>query len=187
MRIGICGAQGTGKSTLAKVLAKELQLPLITEQARLVAKRMGVVSESELRQRPKKEQIEFQINCLVQQIHAECSHPGGFVSDRTTIDNAVYWVSSVHNDASYVDRVRYLQEAQLNARDYDLVVYCRPFGSVEDDGFRIPDNVYQREIDLLIRTFIIGWELKNWVTVDGSLEERVAQVLDVVQDMKRRL
>lgn len=31
--IGLCGAQGTGKTTLSRVLSKELGLPLIEEQA----------------------------------------------------------------------------------------------------------------------------------------------------------
>ena len=46
----------------------------------------------------------------------------------------------------------------------------------EDDGFRIPDRVYQQEIDLLIRTLLVGWELP-FVRVEGTTEERVEQVL----------
>lgn len=48
MRIAITGAHGVGKSTLALLLATELQLPLIEEIARATAEKMGYMNTREI-------------------------------------------------------------------------------------------------------------------------------------------
>jgi len=181
VRIGICGSQSTGKSTLAKALAQALELPLIREQARVVAHGMGIHSEEMLRRANPELQVEFQKRCLQQQQKAEAKYPEGFVSDRTVVDNAAYWLVWNHAHAPLHDRYIYLADCQHHAKSYDLIVYCPPLGAdPEDDGFRITSRLYQQEIDLLIRTLLVGWELP-FITVNGSVEERVQQVLSEVK------
>ena len=180
MKIGICGPQSSGKSTLARALAGRLGLPLIEEQARVVAQGMGVMSEEMLRRANPELQVEFQRRCLQQQQRAEAQHPGGFVSDRTVVDNAAYWLAWNHAHSNLYYRYGYLVDCQRHAASYDLIVYCPPLGTEpEDDGFRIPSRLYQQEIDLLIRTLLVGWELP-FITAEGSVEERVQQVLSEV-------
>ena len=183
LRIGVCGAQSTGKSTLASVLAERLELPLITEKARQVADIMGISSEEMLRREPPERQLEFQRWCLrAQKLAEESHHRDGFVSDRTVVDNAAYWLAWNHAQAGLYSRYHYLVDCYCWAKDYDLIVYCPPSGKEpQDDGFRLPGRVYQKEIDLLIRTLLIGWELP-FVRVEGPVEDRVRQVMEALEE-----
>lgn len=185
MKIGICGAQSTGKSTLARALSDRLGLPLIAEQARVVARGMGIYSEEMLRRSTPEMQRDFQRACLEMQQRAESQHES-FVSDRTVVDNAAYWLAWNHNHANLYLRLDYLSTCKWHAESYDLIVYCPPTGDEpEDDGFRIPNQIYQAEIDFFIGTLLLGWEL-HFVRVEGTTEERVEQVMSVLEASARR-
>lgn len=179
VRIGITGSQGTGKSTLATALARMLDLPLITEQARRVAKEMGITSLKELKNDGEKGKL-FQLNCLTYQLAAERARSNsGFISDRTTIDNAAYWLKwHAHKWPSDTSN-NYYKQAMTNIKNYDLVIYVPPEITPADDGFRSIDREYQLEIDFYIRTFLALSEA-NYITVQGSVEDRVNRVLEAI-------
>mgnify|MGYP000882289039 FL=1 len=177
MKIGILGAQGTGKTTLAEALAKELGYPFIREVAREVMGEMGVISPRELKGSPEKGR-KFQMACLYRQIAEEEKHKN-FVCDRTTIDSAAYWIKWHAHENSSQTNMRYYTLAWENAKKYDLLVYVPPEFPLVDDGCRSIDKSYQREIDMLVRLFLHTWS-ERFITVHGSLEERVAQVVKEV-------
>jgi nicotinamide riboside kinase len=178
MRIGITGSQGTGKSTLAVALARVLGLSLITEQARTVAKDLGIVNLRDLKDNHELGRA-FQEGCLEYQIAAEKAHFQGFVSDRTTIDNAVYWLKHHAHRWDSETSNSYYEQALGNVKNYDLIVYVPPEILPVDDGFRSTNREYQLEIDTYIRAFISmsGGAFK----VRGSVENRINMVLSVLE------
>lgn len=184
MRIGICGAQGTGKSTLAAALAEKLGMPLITEQARKAAAAMGIEDLSTLRGRPFTG-AQFQKNCLNRQIVAE-DDLDSFISDRTTLDNAVYWLKWHSHNAGFIENLIYYTQAEKQAALYDLIIYVPIEIPLEDDNFRSVNPAYQREIDYLLGLFLKSKD-RHYITVQGSLEERVAQVVAEVHAMRAGL
>jgi len=180
MRIGLCGAQGVGKTTLARALAKELNLPLIEEQARVAAAELGIENPRALKNNPELG-IQYQWRCLELQMRAE-EHTKEFVSDRTTIDNAAYWMKWHAHKVESDENLRYYDLCREQVQKYDLVVYVPIEFPPADDGFRSINQDYQKEIDLLVYMLTYGLEAKYVVEVSGSVKERLQQALAVIKN-----
>ena len=173
MRIGITGTHGAGKTTLAKALSQKLNLPLIAEQARIVAERLGIKTSEELL-RDKNLAREFQVTVFLAQIGMEDAFPDGFVSDRTALDCLAYWRLYGLCEEGEVGRT-YVN--QCLTRAYDILIYVPPEIPAGDDGFRLAG--LQREVDRLIRGIICNPRRypSAVVAVSGPLEDRVAAII----------
>lgn len=88
LRIGICGAHGTGKTTLGIDLSKQLKLNLLTNTMRSMWQEMGVFNFETL---PPDVRSVFQKHAILKQIHREnLEGKEGFITDRTVLDNLGY-------------------------------------------------------------------------------------------------
>ncbi|MCL6478776.1 MAG: ATP-binding protein [Peptococcaceae bacterium] len=170
MRIGITGAHGTGKTSLARALSQKLSLPLIAERARIVAEKLGIKSSEELL-RDKNLAREFQVSVLLAQVGTEDAFLQGFVSDRTVLDCLAYWRLYGLCEEGEVGRT-YVN--QCLTRAYDILIYIPPEITADGDGFRLAG--LQREADRLIRETICDTRRHPSVVivVSGSLDDRVA-------------
>lgn len=176
MRIAITGTHGTGKTTLAQTLSARTGLPLIAEQARLVAAEMGLTDCGPLLRSPELAKA-FQWKILEYQIAEQIMHPKGFVADRSTLDSIAYWQLYL-GDNFKGESNRYFFKARLHAwRNLDLLVYIPPTVLVGEDGFRLKDR--HVEVDLFIRREVKLLQKGGWVqvvvlkseTLDGWLDE----------------
>jgi len=169
MRIAITGTHGTGKTTLAQVVAERLNLPLITEAARHVARVMGIthagifIQDKALARR-------FQQAVLREQIRAENNYPGGFVSDRSTLDCCAYWMA--YGLEAYPG-----YEEICFSNPYDLLVYVPPEIPCRADGFRDTDEALRQLVDEHIKKSLALMPCPT-IRVTGSPEERAAAVLE---------
>lgn len=181
MRIGLCGAQGTGKTTLSKALAKELKLPLIEEQARVAAKHFGITRPSrDIKDRPELG-MAFEIQCLILQLQSEDRYKQGFVSDRTVIDIAVYWSKWLAYTAPAVMNRFIYDLCKHRAKTYDMVLYISPEIPLEDDEFRSTNPEYQAELDYWVRAMLKVCNPPVLFKVTGTLEERMNQSLALLK------
>lgn len=120
LRIGISGVHRTGKTTLARELAKQLGLPFIPVDASGYFKELGL---------DPKDDMSCADLMLVQRNILEGSREKwgvttGFVSDRTSIDFAVY---AVTNGRSCEGAYKYKWECVRALNEYfDLVVIVSP-------------------------------------------------------------
>ncbi|RJX17219.1 MAG: hypothetical protein C4575_13685 [Desulforudis sp.] len=151
LRIAITGTHGNGKTTLARALSAKTGLPLIAEQARIVATEMGLTDCSRLLRDPELART-FQERVLEGQIAAQVKHPEGFIADRSTLDAIAYWKLYLNGSQENIHREtnRYIFKARLHAwKGLDLLVYVPPLNPPGGDGFRL--TTHHIEADALIR------------------------------------
>ena len=182
-KIGLCGAQGTGKSTLAREISNYFDLPMITEQARTAAHMLGLASPKDCSGNPQLG-VAYQQLCLSLQVGAESSLDS-FVSDRTTADNALYWMKWQSHNVDSLIPVQYLtMRAAKNMVNYDLVIYVPPEFDPPDDGFRSTSKSYQGKWTFCCAVYWARCEARfagGYMTVRGDVQQRLWQVVQKLE------
>jgi len=131
LRIALSGSAGTGKSTLGMALAERLELPYIEEGMRARVKaglRLYQLNEAQRR--------DLIQDLWQEQRHLEEQAKDGFVSDRSSIDFAAFWLHYGLTDAE-AETKKFMESMQTEARRLDKILLC-PFGvlPLESDGVR---------------------------------------------------
>ena len=169
-RIAIVGSFSTGKTTLADILARRLDLPLLPETAREVVA-LGFKLDKDAT--PETETLIF-----LKQYNNEISIPE-FVGDRSLIDVMAYagWVldnQERRKESALWEECERLAERSLRS-NYSHVYYLPIEFPIVLDGLRPDDPGFQKEIDErivdLLHTHGIAYE-----TITGSVEERLASI-----------
>lgn len=169
-RIAIVGSFSTGKTTLAEVLARQLDLPLLPEVAREVVE-LGFKLDKDAT--PETEALIF-----LKQYNNELSEPE-FVGDRSMIDSMAYagWVldnQPPRKEMALWDECVRLAERRLRT-NYSHVFYLPIEFPIVLDGLRPDDPSFQKEIDERILELLAAHAVR-YETVTGSVEERLAQI-----------
>ena len=103
------------------------------------------------------------------------------ITDRTIIDVMAFAQASKSMD--WPDKEAFYAYSRRLIIQYDYIFYVSPKGvEIEDNGIRETDAEYRNEIDIIIR-HIIGQQkvrIKNYGVLEGSTEERIKQMLEVI-------
>ena len=174
MKIGLCGTMSVGKTTLVNALqeldyfksyttrterSKELMamgIPLITDSTFLGQTVFMAERASEL---------------LIDNI----------ITDRTIIDVMAFAQASKSMD--WPDKEAFYAYAIRLIKGYDYIFYVSPEGvEIEDNGIRETNAEYRDEIDIIIRHILSQQKhrIKNYGVLEGSTEERIEQMLEVL-------
>ncbi len=168
MRLGLIGAESSGKSTLATALADALPACIVPEELRSFVEREG--------RTPRRDEQAMLMDAQAREeerVAASCRMPWA-VADPAPLMTAVYSVA-------YFDDYSLVAAGLEHAREYRLVVWCDPdIPWQADQGQRdgptmraVTDSV----IDGLVRGPIAGTSI-DVLKVTGSVEQRVAAVLE---------
>jgi energy-coupling factor transporter ATP-binding protein EcfA2 len=174
LKIGFCGAHGTGKTTLAKHLSQILKLPLITGLMRSFWTNNGVYDFEKL---PPRIRYEFQLLSLQKQIDEESKHQS-FVTDRTAIDQIAYFVES----AQYSDQElnSYIQKCKSSIDNYTHLFFVPIEFDFEPEELRAKassrTNV-QNNIQKYSQQFASGKVFE----VTGNVDQRISKILNILQ------
>ncbi len=165
MRIGICGTQCSGKTTLAKYIANCEHIPALLDLA-------GQFDNRHL--------MSTQIAIADYQMQSERGHQDGFVSDRTIFDNIAY--------QSYLDPqftfCHQIYREHLQRCPYDLVVFVDEYFPIEDTGHRSINIEQQSYVYYFLKTRVPEYTRSAsipLVCVCGSTEHRYDMICDFLR------
>ena len=160
-KIGILGCAGLGKSTIANIVSKELNIPYLNSKdiTRPILKKFDYnYSENHFVESfLSKKEIEFEL--VDKRLEEEHILSGGFVTDRTTLECFCYAFLSLNT---------YTEEEFTMLEDIcrsNMVNYTHLFrlpinsGWLEENGVRTMNIHLQRQIDLLVKGVIREWGL----------------------------
>ncbi len=169
-RIAIVGSFSTGKTTLAEVVARHLELPLLPETARQVIE-LGFKLDKGAT--PETETLIF-----LKQYNNELS-TDEFVGDRSLIDVMAYagWVLDNQprsKETALWDECVKLAERRLRS-NYSHVFYLPIEFPIVLDGLRPDDPEFQAEIDDRLLRILRSHDI-DYITLKGSVEERMEQI-----------
>lgn len=176
MRLGISGAQSTGKTTLLNALRSEkcFQHYTIRNEVTRTVKNYGLdINEngSDI----------TQLLIMKEHIHNIYMYPN-MITDRTALDGIVYthWLYREPrcqiSDEVFAE-CKHIFEQLWGA--YDYIFYIEPEFPIEADGVRSSSETWQNEIVDEFNDYLSVYEIPV-IQVRGSVRERVNTVLKTI-------
>jgi hypothetical protein len=175
MKIGFCGAQGTGKTSVAEILIKDPDM--IDRNWKFVPSTARVaMSEGYALNRDADELSQLLTTCsrIVAEFNTEDDITSVF-SDRTPLDSLAYTAyqfSHVWNASSkfYWDISNGIVKKHM--MEYDKLFYFPVLWAPVADGDRDPDVGYQQSIDHYIVSFLEVFGLKYEIIPGTTPQQR---------------
>lgn len=140
MSIGLCGAQRTGKSTLARAWSLKTGVPFVETTTAEVFKRLGVSPKADL---PFAERLTIQWEILKELSGQWAAQPGDFITDRTPLDMLAYTLADIQRsnltpelDAAYK---RYAEQCfALTNRFFSTIIVVQPGIVPKEEEWKAP-------------------------------------------------
>jgi len=170
MKIVITGAQGVGKTTLARQIKKHYTDFKVLHEAARLAKEAGYNLD-------KTATTETELWLIAKQIELE-SAEAKWVADRCCIDLLAYINHLFSEEVSLIEFATKTLVSRF--KKYDLVLYL-PSGefAIHDDGLRSTDIEFQKAIDERIRDILEKHKIP-FVRIVGSPQERLEKVKNLL-------
>ena len=184
-RIILIGAHGTGKTTLANALSEITQSPVVESVAREFFKDWKYLEDIKMidGRMPKSSITEAKQNILCSMSRwdfmrwVKADVP--VIMTRCPLDTLAYgFADPLVSDNLMNTNLEVLKESQefCKAIEKSLFIYLPIEFSIEDDGVRPTDKMYQKKVDACMRKLMYEFHITPLV-VTGSVEERCHQVL----------
>ena len=166
MKIGLCGTQSVGKTTLVNALKEDYNFS--TERSQhLMSLGIPLNTDSTL-----KGQTVFLAERCGELMH------DNIITDRTIFDVMSFTINA--KSIPHHDKELFETYAAQFIGEYDYIFYISPQGiDIEDNGVREVDEQYRDLIDFTIKNLIFRYTHKSKIVkqLSGSTEERVLQII----------
>jgi deoxyadenosine/deoxycytidine kinase len=177
MKIGICGSHGVGKTTLMKLLKKEMPtINLVTEAARECPYPINEKTGFQSQEWIFREQVRRELSVPIDDIT---------ISDRTVYDQLAYITYAYEHGNITYEECRMLERfISYWGFTYDYIIYVPIEFDMEKDGVRSENEEYRKEIDEVIRDLLEDYVCdERRCTVTGTPEQRLAKVKEVLMEL----
>ena len=166
-RVGLLGAECTGKSSVAAALAQEFGAIHVPEALRSFVETRGRVPEAADQAGILSEQ-----RASVEMAHLD--HPESvIVCDPLPLMTAIYSIA-------YFDDSSLLTDAIDDARTYDLIWWCRPDLPWVPDGDQRDGEERRSQVDSLIGQIVTDTGL-DVVELQGTIDTRIREAINSLQ------
>lgn len=162
--LGLIGAECTGKSTLARVLQRDLSAIVVPESLREFVEIHG--------RTPRQDEQYGILAAQRQSVDDACATAG---SDAVVIVDPVPAMTAAYSIA-YFDDESLLADAYADLDRYRLVVWCRPDFTWNPDGLHRDGDDMRRAVDDLIAERILPRVRVRVVEARGPVHERARAV-----------
>ncbi len=175
MRVGMCGAGSTGKTTIAEQLSAKYSVPFLPSIVRSVMQdEWGLKTEMDAAALPAEERDQLQHMLFARRLHAERAMER-FVSDRTVVDHAAYRL--LHCELVEAELRLMMVQTGAAMRRLNLVFFFPIDGMPKvDDAFRNGTSDMRIAIDLSIKRLLDSLRIEHVVVPPGTRQERFAFV-----------
>lgn len=175
MRIGISGAQSTGKTTLLNALRSEpyfKDFSICNEVTRRVQSYGLPINE---------DGTDVTQQLIMNQHIVNLVMHDNMITDRTSLDGYVYTYYLRETSKVKRETLEYAKSVMLKTIDkYDLLFYIPPEFDIKNDGTRSINTFFRDRVVLLFEEAIRQFELPV-VRLTGSVRERVQSVLTTME------
>ena len=194
MKIGLCGAHGTGKTTLAKKYSEHAQIPYLDAGAGRFLKTLGVDLSND--NMPVVERLETQF-LLVQHIGTitskQSANSGSFITDRTPVDVLAYSrdIAAPHYRDDHVMEAYskiHIQCMEISLANFNLTLMLRPGVPLSEEDRNRPQRgsfepFHVEQIDFLMSALINSFNR----TLKSNSLSRFALLSPEAISMERRI
>jgi deoxyadenosine/deoxycytidine kinase len=174
MKIGLCGTQSVGKTTLVKSLGElpEFKDYYITTERSKYLMELGIPLNTD-------STLNGQTIFLSERV-SELMRPK-LITDRTVLDVIAF--TKCAKSINVLDKEAFEEYAKLFINQYDYIFYVNPIGTtMENNGVRETDIEFRSTIDFFIQriTDRYSYRMKNFIEISGSNEQRVKKVIETI-------
>ena len=155
IKIGLIGAAGTGRTTVAVQIAEKLNIPFIRSQD--ITKPILDRDNYDYSEFVEFFLAERERELIDNRIAIENKH-SSFVTDRTVIDHFAY-LFPVVNKYNAEERSAMEELCKKHLNSYSHLFYFKRANNLKDNGIRTINNGFQTMIDYIIKGLIEDWDI----------------------------
>lgn len=172
-KIGICGAHGTGKSTLVELISELYSIPKLQRTLRNYWESIGVINFELL---PKDIRTVCQNYIFTNFLNAEDAQDS-FVSDRSVVDYLAHTMLDTDMPENQLEIFKFLVKERL--KNYTHLFYLPIEFEVENEVLRA--DIHKRtQIDTLIISILEKHYQDKYFVISGSVEERLEKIKTIL-------
>ncbi len=185
MKIGFCGAQGTGKTSVAQEIGKLEDWFFVPSAVSDVAKAGFYINQEA---GPLDQLVVTTARIAQEFLYDQREYPN-IVLDRTVLDSLAYTGYQLEKHWKFMSPTQvelywktsfHLVRKQM--QEYDKIFYFPIYWAPEprEDGLRVVSEKYQKDVDTYIAYLLDAMSVPHYTMLGGTVEDRANFVMDML-------